>query len=105
MYVLITNVPNLNLIVSPAKHQILRNQSPINGLFPSIGSDKNTNRIAHVQDSIYCAVAVWSLAQVYKYFSFIISCLVFLAAAFFFFKVCHFYINKNSPSTSRDRDF
>nr|KAI8741017.1 phosphorylase b kinase regulatory subunit beta-like [Biomphalaria glabrata] len=40
--------------------------SPINGLFPSIGSDKNTNRIAHVQDFIYCAVAVWSLAQVYK---------------------------------------
>ncbi|KAK0054207.1 phosphorylase b kinase regulatory subunit beta, partial [Biomphalaria pfeifferi] len=48
------------------KHQILQYQSPINVLFPSIGSDKNTNRIAHVPDSIYCIVAVWSLAQVYK---------------------------------------
>ncbi|KAH9489748.1 hypothetical protein Btru_036653 [Bulinus truncatus] len=48
------------------KHQILRYQSPTNGLFPSIGSDKNTNRIAHVRDSLYCAVAVWSLSQAYK---------------------------------------
>ncbi|XP_055861871.1 probable phosphorylase b kinase regulatory subunit beta [Biomphalaria glabrata] len=56
----------LNGFYMLSKHQILRNQSPINGLFPSIGSDKNTNRIAHVQDSIYCAVAVWSLAQVYN---------------------------------------
>nr|KAI8753959.1 phosphorylase b kinase regulatory subunit beta-like [Biomphalaria glabrata] len=56
----------LNGFYMLSKHQILRNQSPINGLSPSIGSDKNTNRIAHVQNSIYCAVAVWSLAQVYK---------------------------------------
>lgn len=48
------------------KRQILQYQSPTNGLFPSIGSEKNTNRIAHVRDTIYCAVAVWSLSQAYK---------------------------------------
>ncbi|BFZ13480.1 hypothetical protein BsWGS_16519 [Bradybaena similaris] len=48
------------------KRQILQYQSPTFGLFPSIGSEKNTNRIAHVRDTIYCAVAVWSLSQAYK---------------------------------------
>ncbi|CAL1542018.1 unnamed protein product [Lymnaea stagnalis] len=48
------------------KRQILQYQSPTNGLFPSIGAEKNANRIAHVRDTIYCAVAVWSLSQAYK---------------------------------------
>jgi len=48
------------------KRQILHYQSPSTGLFPSIGSDSNTNKTAHVRDTIYCAVAVWALSQAYK---------------------------------------
>lgn len=48
------------------KQQILRFQSPTTGLFPADLSQANSCE-AHVRDSIYCAVAVWSLAQAYKY--------------------------------------
>jgi len=47
------------------KQQILRFQSPTTGLFPADLSQPG-NMEAHVRDSIYCAVAVWSLAQAYK---------------------------------------
>uniref|UniRef100_A0A0B7AGG0 Phosphorylase b kinase regulatory subunit n=1 Tax=Arion vulgaris TaxID=1028688 RepID=A0A0B7AGG0_9EUPU len=56
----------LNVHYMLLKRQILQYQSPTFGLFPSIGSEKNTNRISHVRDTIYCAVAVWSLSQAYK---------------------------------------
>lgn len=48
------------------KQQILRFQSPTTGLFPADLSQPHSSE-AHVRDSIYCAVAVWSLAQAYKY--------------------------------------
>ncbi|XP_059167825.1 phosphorylase b kinase regulatory subunit beta-like isoform X4 [Physella acuta] len=56
----------LDVYYTLLKRQILQYQSPTSGLFPSIGSEKNTNRIAHVRDTIYCAVSVWSLSQAYK---------------------------------------
>ena len=52
--------------VCTVKQQILRFQSPTTGLFPADLSQPNSCE-AHVRDSIYCAVAVWSLAQAYKY--------------------------------------
>jgi len=51
--------------VFAVKQQILRFQSPTTGLFPADLSQPNSCE-AHVRDSIYCAVAVWSLAQAYK---------------------------------------
>ncbi|XP_076321382.1 putative phosphorylase b kinase regulatory subunit beta isoform X1 [Tachypleus tridentatus] len=45
------------------KRQILNFQSPTTGLFPSLSYEKD---VACVRDSIYCAVAVWSLYQSYK---------------------------------------
>ncbi|XP_005099610.1 phosphorylase b kinase regulatory subunit beta isoform X2 [Aplysia californica] len=56
----------LDVFYMKLKRQILQYQSPTFALFPSIGSELNTNRIAHVRDTIYCAVAVWSLSQAYK---------------------------------------
>jgi len=51
--------------VCPVKLYILRFQSPTTGLFPADLSQANKCE-AHVRDSIYCAVAVWALAQAYK---------------------------------------
>lgn len=48
------------------KQQILRFQSPTTGLFPSdLGQSHSVE--AHVRDSVYCAAAVWAVAQAYKY--------------------------------------
>jgi len=55
----------LNKHYRTAKRQILRYQSPISGLFPSDLSVPNPTE-SHVRDSVYCAVAIWSLAQAYK---------------------------------------
>ncbi|XP_046550516.1 LOW QUALITY PROTEIN: phosphorylase b kinase regulatory subunit beta-like [Haliotis rubra] len=48
------------------KRQILQYQSCPLGLFPTIGSKDNQSREANVRDSIYCAVAAWSLSQAYR---------------------------------------
>lgn len=60
------NVEKLNEFYFRFKRQILQYQSCTLGLFPSIGSKKNRSQTAHVRDSIYCAVAVWALAQAYR---------------------------------------
>ncbi|KAL1123716.1 hypothetical protein AAG570_001489, partial [Ranatra chinensis] len=45
------------------KRQILRYQSSVTGLFPSISSE---TKIGNIRDSVYCAAAVWSLYQAYR---------------------------------------
>lgn len=62
------NCESLTFSVS-VKRQILRFQSPTTGLFPR---DLTEPQIisAHVRDSVYCAAAVWALAQAYKYILF-----------------------------------
>lgn len=52
--------------VVSVKRQILQYQSCPLGLFPTIGSKDNQSRAANVRDSIYCAVAAWSLSQAYR---------------------------------------
>ncbi|XP_077982243.1 phosphorylase b kinase regulatory subunit beta-like isoform X2 [Glandiceps talaboti] len=47
------------------KNQILCFQSPITGMFP-VDTDGETQD-AKVRDSVYCAVAVWSLALAYRH--------------------------------------
>lgn len=42
---------------------LISHQSPTTGLFPIYGSTKCLE--GHVRDSIYCAVAIWSLRQAY----------------------------------------
>ncbi|XP_033753778.1 phosphorylase b kinase regulatory subunit beta-like isoform X2 [Pecten maximus] len=48
------------------KRQILKYQGCVLGLFPAIGRDGEQAKIAHVRDSIYCAVATWALSQAYR---------------------------------------
>ncbi|KAJ8303410.1 hypothetical protein KUTeg_019806 [Tegillarca granosa] len=48
------------------KRQILRYQSLTLGLFPAVGHNGKVHRIGKVRDSIYCAVAAWSLSQAYR---------------------------------------
>uniref|UniRef100_T1J0N1 Phosphorylase b kinase regulatory subunit n=1 Tax=Strigamia maritima TaxID=126957 RepID=T1J0N1_STRMM len=53
----------LDVYYGQVKRKILRYQSPTTGLFP--GESDNEGE-AHVRDSIYCAVAIWSLYQSYR---------------------------------------
>lgn len=46
------------------KRQLLHYQSPTTGLFPAQTVDKE---VGSVRDSIYCASAIWSLYQAYRY--------------------------------------
>lgn len=46
------------------KRQLLRYQSSITGLFPVLSTDKE---VASVRESVYCAAAIWSLYQAYRY--------------------------------------
>ncbi|XP_022107548.1 phosphorylase b kinase regulatory subunit beta-like [Acanthaster planci] len=48
------------------KSQLLQHQSPTIGLFPAATGDVKKSRVAHVRDSIYCAVATWTLALAYR---------------------------------------
>ncbi|XP_011632500.1 probable phosphorylase b kinase regulatory subunit beta isoform X2 [Pogonomyrmex barbatus] len=53
----------LDIYYGIVKRQLLRYQSCITGLFPQISSDR---KIGSVRESIYCAVAIWSLYQAYR---------------------------------------
>lgn len=58
-------VNKLSKFYRQVKQQILKFQSPTTGLFPSdLGQSQCVE--AHVRDSIYCAAAVWAVAQAYK---------------------------------------
>lgn len=46
------------------KRQLLQFQSPISGLFPVLSTD---TEVGSVRDSVYCAAAVWSLYQAYRF--------------------------------------
>lgn len=52
------------LFIFSVKRQLLRYQSCITGLFPQVSNDKI---VGSVRESIYCAAAVWSLYQAYRY--------------------------------------
>lgn len=56
-------VQHLDKFYGQVKRQLLNYQSPTTGLFPCLSRDKDNG---YVRDSIYCAVAVWSLYQAYK---------------------------------------
>ncbi|KAF8774850.1 putative phosphorylase b kinase regulatory like protein [Argiope bruennichi] len=56
-------VKQLDTYYGQVKRQILKHQSPTTGLFPQMTEEKE---IASIRDSIYCAVAIWSLYQAYK---------------------------------------
>ncbi|XP_064467094.1 probable phosphorylase b kinase regulatory subunit beta isoform X3 [Ornithodoros turicata] len=56
-------VQHLDKFYGQVKRQLLNFQSPTTGLFPCLSRDKDNG---YVRDSIYCAVAVWSLYQSYK---------------------------------------
>ncbi|XP_044743853.1 probable phosphorylase b kinase regulatory subunit beta isoform X2 [Chrysoperla carnea] len=45
------------------KRQLLRYQSPVNGLWPVLSTD---TQVGSVRDSIYCAASVWGLYQAYR---------------------------------------
>lgn len=46
------------------KRQLLQIQSPISGLFPVLSTD---TEVGSIRDSVYCAAAIWSLFQAYRY--------------------------------------
>ncbi|KAL3244039.1 hypothetical protein MRX96_019610 [Rhipicephalus microplus] len=56
-------VHHLDKFYGQVKRQLLNFQSPTTGLFPRLSRDKEHG---YVRDSIYCAVAIWSLYQSYK---------------------------------------
>lgn len=56
-------VRQLDIYYGIVKRQLLRYQSPITGLFPTLS---NEEKIASVRESIYCAAAIWSLFQAYR---------------------------------------
>ncbi|CAL1279955.1 unnamed protein product [Larinioides sclopetarius] len=56
-------VKQLDAYYGQVKRQILNHQSSTTGLFPQMTEEKE---IASIRDSIYCAVAIWSLYQAYK---------------------------------------
>ncbi|XP_042909770.1 probable phosphorylase b kinase regulatory subunit beta isoform X3 [Parasteatoda tepidariorum] len=56
-------VKQLDAYYGQVKRQLLRYQSCTSGLFPQMSSE---TEVAAVRDSIYCAVAIWSLYQAYK---------------------------------------
>ena len=58
---------SFSFFFTSVKRQILQYQSCTQGLFPAIGSTKNPSREGYVRDSIYCAIASWSLSQAYRY--------------------------------------
>lgn len=64
---LIINKDSLTYFFIQVKRQLLRYQSSITGLFPVVSTEKE---VASVRESIYCAAAIWSLYQAYRYFSF-----------------------------------
>lgn len=45
--------------------QLIQYQSPTTGLFP-IFSNVKTSKVGHVRDTLYCAIAIWSLRQSYS---------------------------------------
>ena len=47
-----------------AKRQLLSYQSATSHLYPDTSSNRSE---AHLRDSIYCSVAVWSLYQAYRF--------------------------------------
>lgn len=53
----------LFMFIFLVKRQLLNFQSSTTGLFPQMTQE---TEIASIRDSIYCAVAVWSLYQAYK---------------------------------------
>lgn len=56
-------VKQLDAYYGQVKRQLLNFQSSTTGLFPQMTQEK---QIGSVRDSVYCAVAVWSLYQAYK---------------------------------------
>ncbi|XP_077542615.1 putative phosphorylase b kinase regulatory subunit beta isoform X3 [Haemaphysalis longicornis] len=56
-------VHHLDKFYGQVKRQLLNYQSPTTGLFPRLSRDREHG---YVRDSIYCAVAIWSLYQSYK---------------------------------------
>lgn len=56
----------VNFVFIAVKRQLLQFQSPISGLFPVLSTD---TEVGSVRDSVYCAAAVWSLYQAYRWVS------------------------------------
>ncbi|XP_054258864.1 probable phosphorylase b kinase regulatory subunit beta isoform X3 [Macrosteles quadrilineatus] len=56
-------IRQLDIYYGLVKRQLLRYQSPITGLFPTLS---NEEKVASVRESIYCAAAIWSLFQAYS---------------------------------------
>lgn len=56
-------VKQLDCYYGIVKRQLLRYQSPTLGLFPALSTD---GKRGYVRDSIYCAMATWSLYQAYR---------------------------------------
>jgi hypothetical protein len=46
--------------------QLIQYQSPTTGMFPIFSNDKSCANVGHVRDTIYCAIAIWSLRQCYS---------------------------------------
>lgn len=59
---IILNINFINDTVA-VKRQLLRYQSSITGLFPTISTD---TEVGSVRESVYCAAAVWGLYQAYR---------------------------------------
>ena len=59
----VTDLSRLDYYYGLAKRQLLRYQSATSHLFPDTSSNRT---VAHLRDSIYCSMAVWSLYQGYK---------------------------------------
>jgi phosphorylase kinase alpha/beta subunit len=47
-------------------NQTIQHQSLTTGLFPVFSNSKKEPHVGHVRDTIYCAIAVWSLRQCYS---------------------------------------
>uniref|UniRef100_A0A1B6FN58 Phosphorylase b kinase regulatory subunit n=1 Tax=Cuerna arida TaxID=1464854 RepID=A0A1B6FN58_9HEMI len=56
-------IRQLDIYYGLVKRQLLRYQSPITGLFPTLSNEET---VASVRESIYCAAAIWSLFQAYR---------------------------------------
>lgn len=57
-------VKQLDIYYGIVKRQLLQIQSPITGLFPVLSTDKE---VGSIRDSVYCAAAIWSLYQAYRW--------------------------------------
>lgn len=73
------------------KRQLLRHQSPITGLFPVLSCD---TQIGSVRESIYCAAAVWSLYQAYRFISMHSHDINFLSHMLVFIIIIYFQANR-----------